>query len=80
MPPNPYDEPSSANSGTDRVRESAALFDLPEFDSLPATAGLSNLQAFQLSQRHALALLPAFLAKGGLVSFDEEPTDRFSLL
>ena len=62
------------------MRESAALFDLPEFDSLPATAGLTNLQAFQLGQRHALALLPAFLARGGLTRVDEEITDRFSLL
>lgn len=59
MPVNPYDEPSKTNSETSRVREGAALFDLPEFDSLPATAGLTNLEAFQLSQRHALSLLPA---------------------
>src|ERR1700688_3792970 len=40
------------------------MLDLPEFDSLPATAGLNNTQAFQLSIRHALALLPALFARG----------------
>jgi hypothetical protein len=46
---------------------------------LPATAGLSNTEAFRLSIRHALALLPALLAKG----IDERPErdfpDRFSI-
>jgi len=40
------------------------MLDLPEFDSLPATAGFNNTEAFQLSIRHALALLPALFAKG----------------
>jgi hypothetical protein len=31
--------------------------ELPDFDSLPATAGLSNTEAFQMSIRHALTLL-----------------------
>lgn len=30
----------------------------PPFESLPATAGFTNLQAFQLGLRHALTLLP----------------------
>jgi hypothetical protein len=51
----------------------------PQFDSLPATAGLDNTEAFRLSIRHALALLPALLAKG----MDERPgtdyPDRFSI-
>jgi hypothetical protein len=59
MPATKYDKSSSPNSENDRVRENAALFDLPAFDSLPACDGLSNLEAFQLSLRHALALLPA---------------------
>lgn len=80
MPPIPYDESSRPNSESNRVRESAALFNLPEFDSLPATAGLSNLEAFQLSQRHALALLPSLFAKGWPGRFDDEGTDRFSLV
>lgn len=80
MPPIPYDESSSPNSESNRVRESAALFDLPEFDSLPATAGLSNLEAFQLSQRHALTLLPSLFAKGWSGRFHDENTDRFSLV
>jgi len=52
---------------------------LPQFDSLPATAGLNNTEAFRLSIRHALALLPAMLAKG----IDQRPgtdfPDRFSI-
>jgi hypothetical protein len=59
MPQAQYEEDSSGNSEKSRILESAGHLHLPEFDSLPATAGLSNLQAFQLSIRHALALLPA---------------------
>ena len=46
-------------SSAERVQEGLAL---PVFDSLPATAGLSNLEAFHLSLKHALALLPRMLA------------------
>jgi hypothetical protein len=52
---------------------------LPQFDFLPAAAGLSNAEAFRLSIRHPLALLPAMLAKG----MDERPgenyPDRFTI-
>ena len=48
----------SSGSSAERVQEGLAL---PVFDSLPATAGLSNLEAFQLSLKHALALLPHML-------------------
>ena len=62
-----------------RVREDVARFVLPQFDSLPATAGLNNTEAFRLSIRHALSLLPALLARG----IDERPgddyPDRFSI-
>ena len=78
MPVNPYDEPSKTNSETSRVREGAALFDLPEFDSLPATAGLTNVEAFRLSQRHALSLLPAMLTQHRLDQGDTA-WERFSL-
>ena len=78
MPPTPSEE-SSGNSAENRVREDGAAFVLPQFDSLPATAGLNNTEAFRLSIRHALALLPALLAKG----MDERPggdyPDRFSI-
>ncbi len=47
-------------SGSSAERVHAGLT-LPVFDSLPATAGLSNLEAFQLSLKHALALLPQML-------------------
>jgi hypothetical protein len=72
-------KPSKKSSAKPRIREEGAAFALPRFDSLPATAGLSNTEAFRLSIRHALALLPALLAKG----MDERPgqdyPDRFSI-
>jgi hypothetical protein len=52
---------------------------LPQFDSLPATAGLTNTEAFQLSIRHALSLLPALLAKGMGERPGEDYPDRFSI-
>ena len=51
-------ENESSGSSAERVQEGLSL---PVFDSLPATAGLSNLEAFQLSLKHALALLPQML-------------------
>ena len=78
MPAKPSKK-SSAKPVETRIREDGAAFVLPRFDSLPATAGLSNTEAFRLSIRHALALLPALLAKG----MDERPRqdypDRFSI-
>ncbi len=79
MPPAKYDDSSSPSSENDRVRESAALFDLPAFDSLPADDGLSNLDAFRLGLRHALALLPAMLKTGRTDPDSEEEMERFSL-
>lgn len=62
-----------------RVHEERTALILPQFDSLPATARLNNTEAFRLSIRHALALLPALLVKG----IDERPgadyPDRFSI-
>ena len=67
------------DSAKNRVREESGALALPQFDSLPATAGLTNIEAFHLSIRHALSLLPALLAKG----MDERPggdyPDRFSI-
>ena len=78
MPPTPSEE-SSGNPPENRVREDGSALVFPQFDSLPATAGLNNVEAFRLSIRHALALLPAMLAKRK----DESPTadypDRFSI-
>lgn len=79
MPPMKYDESSSPNSEHDRVRESAALFDLPAFDSLPPDEGLSNIEAFQLSLRHALALLPAMQRATRADLGPEDEMERFSL-
>jgi hypothetical protein len=78
MPQTPSAE-SSGNPPENRVREDGSALVFPPFDSLPAAAGLNNVEAFRLSIRHALALLPAMLAKG----MDERPgtdyPDRFSL-
>jgi hypothetical protein len=79
MPPTKYDDSSNPNSENNLVQESAALFDLPAFDSLPAAAGLSNLEAFQLSLRHALALLPALLREDQAGESDGEEMERFRL-
>jgi hypothetical protein len=57
---NPY---SIEPSGEGPRHEAPAAFVLPEFDSWPATAGLTNLEAFHLSIRHALALLPTLAAQ-----------------
>jgi hypothetical protein len=78
MPPTPYEE-SSRNPAENRVRDDGAALQFPHFDSLPAAAGLNNTEAFRLSIRHALALLPAMLAQ----RMDERPgtdyLDRFSI-
>ena len=50
---------------------------LPAFDSLSPAAGLDNTEAFRLSQRHALALLPAMFARGLLARSNQENSDRF---
>ena len=78
MPPTPS-EKSSGNPPENRVREDGASFVLPNFDSLPATAGLNNTEAFRLSIRHALALLPAMLAQGTDVPPGEDYPERFTI-
>lgn len=80
MPQRQYEPESSGNSAKNRVRESAGALALPEFDSLPATAGLNNTEAFQLSIRHALALLPALFAQGMSKRADRDQPDRFSIV
>jgi hypothetical protein len=52
---------------------------LPQFDSLPAAAGLNNTEAFRLSIRHALALLPSMLAKEMHHRPSGDYPDRFSI-
>lgn len=71
-----YENDSSRNS-TERVREGGGPA-FPDFDSLPANAGLTNAQAFQLSLRHALVLLPKVLAARDAVAISEN-SERFSL-
>lgn len=53
---------------------------LPHFDSLPAAAGLSNAEAFQLSIRHALSLLPTMLARMDKHTDGRETFERFEIL
>jgi hypothetical protein len=62
------------------VRESPGDLALRDFDSLPASAGLTNAEAFRLSIRHALTLLPAMLAKGTAAKVDSPNFERFRLL
>ena len=68
-------ENESFGSSAEPVQEGLAF---PVFDSLPATAGLSNLEAFQLSLKHALALLPRMLEARD-AAMEEESAERFSL-
>jgi hypothetical protein len=53
------------------------MLDLPQFDSLPAAAGLNNTEAFQLSIQHALALRPKVFAENFITRPDN--AERFSL-
>ena len=78
MPPTPS-EKSSGNPPENRVREDGASFVLPHFDSLPATAGLNNTEAFRLSIRHALALRPALLARETDGRPSQDYPDRFAI-
>jgi hypothetical protein len=61
-----------------RPAQDAAALGLPVFDSLPSTAGLNNTEAFRLSVRHALAMLPGLLSRG-LKSPECSNPERFSL-
>jgi hypothetical protein len=78
MSPAPYEPESCEHSTKNRVQDDGALV-LPQFDSLPATAGLNNTEAFLLSIQHALALLPALLAKVRDERLDLDYPDRFSI-
>lgn len=67
------------NSGVEHGPNGAGVLALPEFDSLPAAAGMSNTDAFRLSLRHALTLWPRLCSKRE--RFEQEVGDfqRFSL-
>ncbi len=69
-------ENESSGSSAERVQEGLAL---PVFDSLPANAGLTNLEAFQLSLKHALALLPGMLKAREDAAAAAGHGERFSL-
>ena len=68
-------ENESGGRSSERVEETLAL---PAFDSLPATAGLDNAEAFQLSLKHALALLPRVLPARDAAAV-AETVERFAL-
>jgi hypothetical protein len=72
-----HHENESSGSSGDRVQEGVAF---PLFDSLPATAGLSNAEAFQLSVKHALSLLPRMLMmRDAAAAAAADMSERFSL-
>lgn len=73
MPNLPSETDSCASSGNNK--EEPAALSLGAFDSLPATAGLNNNEAFRLSLQHALRLLPALLDSRP----HQEHPDRFRL-
>jgi len=75
-----YEPESSGNSEKNRVRESPGELRLREFDSLPAAAGLTNAEAFRLSIRHALTLLPVVFAQRSGPGAVEAGYERFRLL
>lgn len=79
MPPTQYDDDSSKSSDKNRINERAGDLVLPDFDSLPTAAGLTTVQAFQLSVRHALALLPAHFARHRAEQTTRANPERFSL-
>jgi hypothetical protein len=72
-----YGSESNEHSKVSRIREENDL-NFPDWDSLPATAGLTNAEAFQLSIVHAHALLPLVAKQAG---FDHPPRnpERFRL-
>jgi hypothetical protein len=63
------------SSGNNRVKEEPDALNLGAFDSLPATAGLNNNEAFRLSLQHALRLLPVLLDSRPR----QEDSERFRL-
>ena len=69
-----YESASSGHSA-DRLQEEIRL---PVFASVPATAGLSKAEAFQLSLKHALAVLPQILTMRDAAA-QVETTERFAL-
>ena len=75
----PSETDSSANSENNRVKEEPGTLNLDAFDSLPATAGLSNNEAFRLSLQHALRLLPALFARGPRSRAHHEHPERFRI-
>ena len=79
MPPTRYDDDSSENSDKTRINEPVGGLALPDFDTLPAAAGLTTVQAFQLSIRHALALLPAHFARHRAEQTARVNPERFTL-
>ncbi len=79
MPHRPSEKDSSASSDNNRVKEEPGALNLGTFDSLPATEGLTNNEAFRLSLQHALRLLPALFARGLGSRTQHEHPERFRI-
>jgi hypothetical protein len=77
MPRTPFGQKSARNLSRSQNDDERGMLDLPQFDSLPAAAGLNNTEAFQLSIKHALALLPKVFAENFITRSDN--AERFSL-
>lgn len=67
--------PSTVDQASKEGAPAVSFPQFPVFDSLPAAHGLTNLEAFRLSLRHALTLLPALPPKDR----QEISSERFRL-
>jgi hypothetical protein len=79
MQPTASEQPSNENSEIDGPLKGSDDLALPEFDSLPAAAGLSTTDAFRLSLRHALALWPRLYSQHRISVLEQRNPERFSL-
>jgi hypothetical protein len=77
MPAKKYEPSSSEKSEANRIREEDDL-NFPNWDSLPATAGLTKTEAFQLGIHHALLLLPMAMKQPDFNNPPRNP-ERFRL-
>lgn len=75
----PSGSDSCANSSRTDQLSDAFVLNLPEFAAVPASAGLTNAQAFELGVRHALTLLPLMTSAVFARSLASETGERFSL-
>lgn len=82
MPQNKSEPTSSASQPTQQQTDELRINELPTFpafDSIAATAGLTNLEAFQLRVRHALDFLPLLPANARAKWDPADEGERFTL-